>query len=256
MGLFRAPEPIRKPQKHSRLSLAIFLLVVYVAVKLLGSPAPLTFHPDFLHFSTPLKIRSKADLLIAIYPGLNDSYGLPRNYDFSGWRIRRSGTYVDLGDKRTRLPASLLSRFFPAELIVPSCLTQQVPAADPAAARPLPVRDDWPGFYGAPWTARLNGNLIALLHVQAPRKGAATVASPDFQIYAAYHGQATPDFDVPAPADFERGSKAVLYRVFPNGPIRCLDLVVQNGENYGIGHLYYQKYHHYYEMDTIFQVQP
>jgi hypothetical protein len=80
---------------------------------------------------------------------------------------------------------------------------------------------------------------------------------PEFQIYPDQYGaQTTPSFSISAPATFTRGSKAVLYRVFLTGPVRCLDLVVQNGENNGIGHLYYQRYHHYYETNAIFHILP
>ena len=253
MGPFRATDrPLRKPQKRSRQSLLLFLLLVYVGTRFLGTPSP-----HFLHHPKRL---AKPPLPV-IYPAdFNSEWAPSPIYHLTGGRVRGNGTYLDLGDRRTQLPASLISRFFPAELVVPSCLTQPapaMPAPNQTTQKPLPVREDWPGFYGAPWITHSNGNLIALLHVYAPRHRNLPVAPPEFQIYPEYNGQQTsPAFDLTAPASFQRGSKAVLYRVFLNGPVRCLDLVVQNGENNGIGHLYYQKYHHYYEVVTTFQIQP
>lgn len=249
MGFFRAPNrPYPKSRPRPRLRLLLFLILVYACIKLLPTPSP----PIFRHPHTPS--RPPPPIILA---GTDDGHTL---HYFNGVRVRGNGTYLDLGDRRTSLPGSLLARFFPDELILPSCLTQPTPSfptPGQPTPKPLPIRDDWPGFYGAPWTARVNGNLIALLHVYAPRNGSLPVAPTEFQIYPDYNGeQTTPAFSLLAPATFIRGSKAVLYRVFLNGPVRCLDLVVQNGENNGIGHLYYQKYHHYYKVDTTFQIQP
>ncbi len=246
MSVFRAPNPnYRQPQKRSGLSLILFLALIVTGLKLFGTSAR--------HLNEHLRPNLTQPLPILPSPDIGDQ---PGPYHLTGLRLRGNGTYLDLGDRRTHLPGSLLSRFFPDALLLPSCLTQSPPIQSLSPAT-LPVRDDWPGFYGAPWTARADGDLFALLHVYAPRNGNAPLATPAFQIYPNYDGSQTmPAFSTPAPASFARGSKAVLYRVFPNGPVRCLDLVVQNGENNGIGHLYYQKYHHYYELVTTFQIQP
>jgi hypothetical protein len=258
MGLFSPSNRRRQiPQRRSRPSLLFFLLIVWAVLKLLSNSAPPSLHP-FSHASLPVPPRP-----VPIYhpPGFENNWlTTPPFYNFPGFRVIGTGTFLDLGDRRTQLPASLLINFFPDALILPSCLTQPPPPAPPPAQpanKPLPVRDDWPGFFGAPWVARVNGTLIALLHVYGPRNTALPVASPQFEIYPSYTAQQTkPAFSTSGQARFIRGSKAVLYRVFLTGPVRCLDLVVKNGENSGTGHLYYMRYHHYYEMDIIFQVQP
>lgn len=252
MGLFSPRNRSQQmPRKHSRLSLLLFLLLIAAALKLLGNPA------------YRLPTRSQPHVIpppIFYSPDVEAISGPPeRIYHFTGLRVHGNGTNLVLGDRRTHLPGSLLSRFFPDELVIPSCLTQPPPAPQPnqPSNNPLPVRDDWPGFYGAPWVARSNGTLIALLHVYAPRNVALPIAPPEFQLYPSYAGpQTTPAFTTWGQAAFVRGSKAVLYRVFLNGPVRCLDLVVKNGENSGVSHIYYQKYHYYYELDTTFQIQP
>jgi hypothetical protein len=255
MGFFRAPVRIDgKPRRRSRLGLLLFLTVVYAAMRFAGHPSFHLLHPPGrTTFPRPPPILPIADP--------DEMPGDLQIYHFTGRRVRGNGTNLDLGDRRTHLPASLISRFFPDEFRAPSCLTQPTPALPTPGAvppKPLPVRADWPGFFGAPWTAWADGDLIALLHVNAPRNSNLAVPAPIVQLYANYAASPlpSPSFATSAPAVFERGSKAVLYRVFPNGPVRCLDLVVQNGENNGVGHLYYLKYHHYYEMDTIFKIQP
>ncbi len=250
MGLFRPPDRSqRQPQKYPRRHLLAFLILLFIFIKLIGAPKNQFFHHIISAHRPPPAILS------VVEPN-DDGTPAVGIYHLTGIRVRESGTYLDLGDRRTHLPASLLSRFFPDELIVPSCLTQPSPAL-PTAIQPTAIHDNWPGFYGAPWIARVNGNLIALLDVYAPRNTALPVAAPRFQIYPNYTGQPiAPSLSLSAPATFTRGSKAVLYRVFINGPIRCLDLVVPNGENNGLGHLYYRKNHHYYETDATFQVQP
>ena len=252
MGFLRSPlSGERKPRRPSRLHLLAFLALVYAIIRLLGDPKQPLFEHRHPSPEPPLPVLTL---------GINTDWAPTETDHFLGKRVRANGTYLDLGDRRTSLPASLLSRFFPAELVAPSCLTQPpppVPAPGLPPLSPLPVRDDWPGFFGAPWTARVNGTLIAMLQVYAPRNTALAAPGPQFQIYPNYNGQQlTPSFSTRATASFTRGSKAVLYRVFVNGPVRCLDLVVQNGENNGTGHLYYQRFHHYYETDAVFQIQP
>jgi len=252
MGFFNRRQ--QTPQRRPRRSLLFFLILVVAVLKLLGSPVqkPFDHQKPFPGLPPPP----------VFYPPDVETDWLPpaQNYQFNGYRVGGNGTFLDLGDRRTHLPESLLIRFFPEELVVASCLTQPPPPTPPSnqpVNKPLPIREDWPGFFGAPWIARSNGNLFALLHVYAPRNAALPVAAPQFQIYPSYSGQqTTPAFSAWEQAIFLRGSKAVLYRVFMDGPVRCLDLVVKNGDNSGTGHLYYLKHHHYYEMDTTFQIQP
>jgi len=245
-------DPDQPPARPSRFGLFAFLLLIYACLKVFGSGHFRPFHLLPSPAALPPPILSM--------PATDAASPMLRVLHLGGQRVWGDGTRIDLGDRRTHLPASLLSKFFPDELLLPSCLTELPPAFDPStsAQKPLPVRDDWPGFYGAPWIARLNGNLLVLLNVYAPRNPGKPVPPPQFEIYP---GDAqAPAFSALAPAKLYRGSKAVLYRVFlneenPASPLRCLDLTVQNGENNGTGRLYYQKYHHYYELDTDFVIQ-
>jgi len=251
----RYSDPAQPPARPSRFRLFLFLMLIYGCLKVFGG----------LHLR-PFQLPHSAARLPAPMipmPATGDAAPFSPMLHLGGHRVWGNGTPIDLGDRRTRLPGALLSKFFPDEFLLPSCLTEAPPTAEasPPPRKLLPVRDDWPGFYGAPWVARLDGNLIVLLNVYAPRHAGLPVPPPQFEIYPGYTGLAlAPALSVSAPAKLYRGSKAVLYRVFLNGaaadsPLRCLDLRVQNGENNGIGRLYYQKYHHYYEADASFVIQ-
>ena len=250
----RHSHPDHPPARPSRFRLFLFLMLIYGCLRVFGG--------QHLHlFQLPQSI-APAPPPIVLLPEAGDSPML-RILHLGGRRVWGNGSSIDLGDRRTHLPGSLISKIFPDEFLLPSCLTEVPPDAEAAAPgqKRLPVRDDWPGFYGAPWIARLDGNLIVLLNVYAPRNSGLPVPPPQFELYPAYSGAAAaPALSGPAPAKLYRGSKAVLYRVFLNAdgadsPLRCLDLTVQNGENNGIGRLYYQKYHHYYEADASFLIQ-
>jgi hypothetical protein len=240
MGFFSRRRP-DLPPRSSRLRLMFVVLLFYGCIRVFGPQLQLPRRNAAPPPPPPI-IAAVADAEPTGQPILR----------IGGRRVWGDGAYIDLGDRRTHLPGSLFSRFFPDPLVLPSCLTEAAPALGPAS-RTLPVGDDWPGFYGAPWIARINGDLIVLLDVYAPRDLDQPVPAPRFQIYPDL--QHRPAWNIQAPARFYRGSKAVLYRVFLTGPARCLDLVVQNGENNGTGHLYSQKYHHYYQTDAIFEIQ-
>ena len=249
MGFYTRPyRPERPPPPRYGRRLFMAALLVWGCVKIFTNSHPAFFAPTAPVTAPPPSIVDTGEA--ADFGPVGDDV-----YSFMGTRLRGTGSYLDLGDRHFRLPLSLVSQFFPDEMILPSCLTEPPPAPRPPR-KPVPVRDDWPGFYGAPWTAWVGDNLIALLQVFAPRDTALGVPAAEFQIYPHYNGQQTPpSFATRAPARMYRGSKAVLYRLFLNGPVRCLDLVVQNGENSGTGHLYYRIYHHYYEVDAEFKIR-
>ena len=244
--------PDQPPARPSRFGLFLFLVLIYAGFKVFSGLHLRPFHLPETGAPPPLPVIPIA--------ATGDAAAFSPRLHLGGHPVWGNGAGIDLGDRRTRLPGALLSRFFPDPFLLASCLTELPPAAPPPQKR-LPVRDDWPGFYGAPWLAWANGNLIVLLNVYAPRHSG-LVPPPQFEIYPGYTGAApAPALSISAPAELYRGSKAVLYRVFLNAknpaiPLRCLDLTVQNGENNGIGRLYYQKYHHYYEADTSFVIRP
>jgi outer membrane protein OmpA-like peptidoglycan-associated protein len=91
------------------------------------------------------------------------------------------------------------------------------------------VSEYLPNLYGTSWSDTVNGNIVALTGVAVLRDGAAPVGKPTLLIYKAAHGKA----DAASKADFRsnpdvntyQGETGLLYRVFVNGPIKCMDVV-------------------------------
>ena len=154
---------------------------------------------------------------------------------FGGRYVRSTGIPIELGPK-TSTWASFLSLAARPPVLAPSCLAT-APPATMGTALPKDIADDVPGLYGAPWVASVNGNLIAALHVTVPRHPRAAPASPVLQIYR--NGASQPAFSQIIPVSVTRGSDALLYRMFVNGPIACIDLVIPNGAGAGTAHVYY-----------------
>jgi hypothetical protein len=157
------------------------------------------------------------------------------HYYFGGRYVRGSGIPLQLGAKTSTWASFLLFAAAP-QVLAPSCLV----TAPPAAAETKPpkdIADDLPGLYGAPWVASVNGNLIAALHVTVPRHPRWPPASPVLQIYR--NGATQPAFSQAVPVSVTRGSNALLYRMFVNGPVACIDLVIPNGAGAGTAHIYY-----------------
>ncbi len=245
MGFFpRRYRTDRRAADRSLLRFLLVLLLIYGGARMLTA----RYKADTAMVEQAKSLaRAQA---VRIRPSAHDPPG--PIYGFGGLPVARSGSLVDLGPALPEPGQAVLAWLFGArEMVLSSCLTELPPAATTAPR--LPIRDYLPGFYGAPWTAGFNGNLVALLHVYAPRDARAPVAAPILQIYRNYDGQATaPSFAEPGAVRVYRGGKAVLYRVFLGGPVRCLDLVVQHGQSTGTGYLYYQRYRRYYEAEQDF----
>lgn len=248
---FKAPPPNWPAPSRFRLRTIVILILIYACFKTFG----IGHLPPF-----PTQNPEAAAIQARPIPIPPDSSGTARFHviDFGGRPARHAGSLIELGNAAATPLQSVIAWLFGANrVILPSCLTEQPPAPLQAAAAPrLPIRDDLPGFYGAPWTARYAGNLVALLRVYAPRDAVQPQPGATLQVYRHYTGQLdVPDFAAAAPVRVYRGSAAVLYRVFANGPVRCIDLVVPNDQPQGTGHLYYEKYQRYYEATANFIIQ-
>jgi hypothetical protein len=171
---------------------------------------------------------------------------------FGGHALHGAGTRLELG---TRSPSgvrgwlSALGGAMP--VAAPSCLASLSPGL--AAGSPGAIAQDLPGLYGAPWVASLNGNLIAALHLAVPRSPSRQLISPVLQIYR--RGALTPVFSQAVPVSVVRGPGAVLYRMFIDGPIRCIDLVIPDGTGRGAAYVYYPFRGALFEVEGIFIVQ-
>ena len=183
------------------------------------------------------------------------------SYGFDG-ALTNAGTPIDLG---TAVPNSLFglirSAIAARPLRLPSCLKDEarpVPISTLATAlgKNLPVRDYIPGFYGAPWVAKVGHSLLAILNAYAPKDPTEPIPKPDIRVYrdwfARKSGRAS--FVRQGNAIVFRGDRAVLYRVYVGGLVQCLDIVAPRGSAKAAGYVYYQHDGRMYETTTEFGI--
>jgi outer membrane protein OmpA-like peptidoglycan-associated protein len=172
--------------------------------------------------------------------------GTAGGYDFGGSPIHPPGEPINLG---TPVDHSMFSFIQAAHadtpVIVGSCLSDHphttTPVRNLQTAQELPPRDFVHGFYGTVWGTNANGNLVAIKDATIPLDAGAPVPRPTVLIYRNYHGNVhqAPSFRDQVNVNVYRGSQKTIYRVFIDGPARCLDLVVANEQFRGQGNLYY-----------------
>ncbi|WP_109476911.1 OmpA family protein [Paraburkholderia sp. C35] len=167
-------------------------------------------------------------------------------YNFGGTPTAGSGIPVRLGSSPARSSFSLISNANAgAPMTLNSCLGDRPHVASAvrnlATGQVLNVRDYLPGFYGAPWAAGMGGNLVALLDVRVPSDAGSPVPQPELKIYKDYTGNVSqkPSYSARVPVNVYRGSDATLYRVFVDGPMQCMDLVVPLSKPRATGNVYY-----------------
>jgi hypothetical protein len=128
---------------------------------------------------------------------------------------------------------------------VGSCLSDHphttTPVRNLQTSQELPPRDFVRGFYGTVWGTNANGNLVAITGATIPLDGGAPVPKPTVLIYRNYHNDKhqPPSFRGQADVNVYRGTEKTVYRLFIDGPARCLDLVVAHAQFKGQGNLYY-----------------
>jgi len=186
----------------------------------------------------------------AVEAGPSEPIPYTTHYYFGGQPLRGAGTPLQLGAGSTGFWSSFLPSAAPPAGQV-SCLAAPPPAL--VNRSPKNIAADLPGLYGAPWVASVNGGLIAALNVVVPRNPSWQPAGPVLQIYR--HGARQPEFSQTVPVSVTRGSSALLYRMFINGPIRCIDLVIPNGAGAGTAYLYYPFRGRLFEAEGHFAIQ-
>ena len=180
-------------------------------------------------------------------------------YDFGGKPIQGADQSVDLGATVEHSMFNLVSSSHAdTPFFVGSC-TKDHPHSSTdirnlSTGKTLPIRDYLPGFYGASWVSGLNGNLVSLIDVKVPVDAGSPIPNSKLYIYKDYKGNVheKPSFNQTVNVNVYRGSKSTLYRVFVNGPMKCMDLVVKNGEPQGTGHLLYNEKTALYEASGSF----
>lgn len=153
--------------------------------------------------------------------------------DFGGTVVGNTPPAVDIGKPTgSGSGVSLISQAYADEPLSNSCMQDR-----PRVSRGVKslkdgsefsTRDYLPGLYDTSWFARANGHLVALTHVAVLRDGGVPARRPQLLIYKDYQGDkaAKATFNATPEVNTYRGDKGVLYRVFVNGPLRCIDMVV------------------------------
>ena len=157
-------------------------------------------------------------------------------YDFGGAPAGTQATAIDIGKLVT--PARSFNFISPAVAddlpMAHSCGDDRPRVAN--AVKALQTNQEYrvgeylPNLYDTSWADRVNGNLVALTHVAVLRDGAAPARKPTVMIFKASRGKpaadARPDYSAVADVNTYQGETGLLYRVFVNGPIKCIDLVI------------------------------
>ena len=170
----------------------------------------------------------------------------PGAYDFGGQPLQGMGQPIELGALHSHSMFSFVREAQArGSAVIGPCTTDHPHIAGPvrnlSSGRILPVRDDVPGFYGAPWISEPNGNLVAILDAYVPKSAGLPVPDPRIDIYrnyAKFH-ERQPTYSRLAPVNVYRGTRGTLYRVFVGGPMQCMDLFVPARTGSGPAQIYY-----------------
>lgn len=94
----------------------------------------------------------------------------------------------------------------------------------------ISTADYLPGVYNSSWSGTVNGHLVALTNVAVLRDGGAPARKPNLLIYRDYDGnqKVVANYRGTPEANAYQGDKALLFRVFSEGPVRCMDVVIPN----------------------------
>ncbi len=134
-----------------------------------------------------------------------------------------------------------------------SCLVDRPRVANAVKSlrddKAIRTSDYLPGLNDTAWVGQVNGQTVALTHVAVLRDGVTLAKNPDMLVYRDFdfakpsQKNRKADYAGTAEVNVYRGDKAVLYRVFSAGPVRCMDVVIPNNNTATAPEswLYYQK---------------
>jgi outer membrane protein OmpA-like peptidoglycan-associated protein len=181
-------------------------------------------------------------------------------YDFGGTPVSGAPEEVALGAPLSSGWSFVQSANAAAPMMVAACTADHphnmTPVTNLATGEDLPVRDDIQSFYGAPWAGGLHGNLVDILDDVVPADSSSPVPAPRLQVYRDYHsGDNSPNFSKRVAVNVYRSQTETLYRMFVDGPVQCMDLVVPAGTNTGTGTVYYNHHNELYVASGAFKLQ-
>lgn len=161
--------------------------------------------------------------------------GPAAGYDFGGMPAAQKNVAVDIGRPLSRRGFDFISPAMADDMPTARSCTDDHPrianaVKDLQSNREYHVSQYLPNLYDTSWTDTVNGNLVALTHVAVLRDGAAPARNPTVLIYKASHGKlnagSKADFNAVAQVNTYQGERGLLYRVFVNGPVQCMDLIL------------------------------
>jgi outer membrane protein OmpA-like peptidoglycan-associated protein len=157
-------------------------------------------------------------------------------YDFGGKPVGREMAALDIGKLVTPKSAfNLISSANAGDLPMARSCNDDRPRLSNAVKglqsnQEYHVSEYLPNLYDTSWVDKVNGNLVALTHVAVLRDGASPAKKPTVLIYKASHGNpganAKADYSALADVNTYQGEIGLLYRVFVDGPIKCMDIVI------------------------------
>lgn len=172
-------------------------------------------------------------------------------FDFGGTPASTTVATADIGREIAPKPGfSLISTAYASGgPVVPTCSTDRPRVSNGVKSlrdqKDISVTEYMPGLYNTSWMDNVNGNLVGLSNVAVLRDGGAPARKPNLLIYKGYKAGsgAKPDFNAQPEVNAYRGDKAILYRVFVDGPVKCMDVVFpyDNSGEARNSNLFYEK---------------
>lgn len=155
--------------------------------------------------------------------------------DFGGNKASLNPSPIDIGKIETTKPFNIISSAHASDdMPIGTCaqdrprISRGVKALSDGKESAYSTSDYLPGVYKSSWSAPVNGHLVALTGVAVLRDGGAPAGKPTLLVYKNYKGdvKATPAYRNSPEVNTYKGDKALLYRVFSDGPVKCMDVVI------------------------------
>jgi hypothetical protein len=182
----------------------------------------------------------------AMAPAATAARGMPitpaatggREFDFGGTLITGQARAVQIGEFKAKPTFALMSS---AHANLPnglgSCQSDRPRVAhgvkslaNNGAPPTRNTAEYMPGMYNTSWVGMAGNHLVALNRVAVLRDGGAPAHAPELLVYDNYKGNTAvkADYRKTPEVNTYLGDKALLYRVFVDGPVQCLDIVIPN----------------------------
>jgi outer membrane protein OmpA-like peptidoglycan-associated protein len=157
-------------------------------------------------------------------------------YDFGGRPVNGNPVAVNIGRivNRNNSGFSLISPANADDMPAARSCTEDRPRLAHAVKSLLGnkeyhVSEYMPGLYGTSWSDRVNGNLVGLTGVAVLRDGAAPAKKPTLLLFKPASlnagSGAKADYRDAVEVNTYQGEHGLLYRVFSNGPVKCMDVL-------------------------------